>query len=555
MEKKNEEEEKTRVKWKNRDGGDKNYFDELKKTCDEEVQEFFTRDYQNMDKNVEEEWESFKSRSDRCLRKGLGEAGQGVAKNEKKWYEYGYDKEVQRWKREARLAIRAMKRAKNEEDRMEFREEFKSRRKLIKKRVTDLRNQKIDKMMRELEIDRTKDPRTFWIKLKAVAKWKVREKKMPSMVVDLNGKEVKDEAQMTEVWRQAWLSLGLEDMEDKRFDEEYARMICEEGRKLKREEKESDRKENDEARQVKWINAPILLKEVRGVVARLKKGKATGVDGIITELFKYGGERMMYCVWSLLLKIWREEEIPDDWSKGVVVPIFKKEDRRDPFNYRGISLLSVVGKMFTTILSDRLMVFCEENDIIADEQGGFRKGRGCPDQLFALTEVLNFRKGKKTCCCFIDIKKAYDTVFRDGLWVKLHQAGIQGKMWRMITSIYNKVQSCVLVEGVTTRWFEVEVGVRQGCVVSPIFFSIFVDGLARKIKESGLGVEIEGGEQENLGLLMYADDIVLIAKNEKDLQNMIDIVVKYSHKWRFELNSKKTEIVIFGKKDKNSCFG
>jgi hypothetical protein len=103
-------------------------------------------------------------------------------------------------------------------------------------------------------------------------------------------------------------------------------------------------------------------------------------------------------------------------------------------------------------------------------------------------------------------------------------------MWRMITNMYNKVESCVLVEGKATSWFGVEVGVRQGCVISPVLFSIFVDGLARKIKESGLGVEIKEESSEKLGLLMYADDIVLIAKNEKDLQKMIDIVVKYSHK-------------------------
>ena len=136
----------------------------------------------------------------------------------------------------------------------------------------------------------------------------------------------------------------------------------------------------------------------------------------------------------------------------------------------------------------------------------------------------------------------------------MHNAGIQGKMWRMVTTIYNKVESCVLVDGKETSWFEVEVGVRQGCVLSPILFSIFVDGLARKIKESGMGVEVEGGEYDKLGLLMYADDIVLIANNEQELQNMIDIVVNYSHKWRFELNHKKTEIVIFGRKSTDHHF-
>ena len=148
------------------------------------------------------------------------------------------------------------------------------------------------------------------------------------------------------------------------------------------------------------------------------------------------------------------------------------------------------------------------------------------------------------------MKKAYDTVWRNGLWKRLWDEGIRGKMWRVVKEMYSTVQSAVLVGDEQTEWFDLSTGVRQGCVMSPILFSLFINGLAREINEKGKGIDVGG---RRVRLLMYADDIVLLAESARDLQNMLDVVTAYSKRWRFRLNPKKgkSEVMIFGRKPRN----
>jgi hypothetical protein len=217
-------------------------------------------------------------------------------------------------------------------------------------------------------------------------------------------------------------------------------------------------------------------------------------------------------------------------------------------NYRGITLLSVVGKVYNRVLGDRLISFAErETGGIVEEQGGFRPDRGTEDQLFVLTEVLRSRTERTTFTAFIDVKKAYDTVWRTGLWKRLWDEGVRGKMWRAIKGMYSVVQSSVLVGEEKTEMFDLHTGVRQGCVMSPVLFSFFINGLAREIKEKTRGVRV-GNTQ--VRLLLYADDIVLLADSKEDLQAMLDIVTSYCKKWRFRVNPKKgkSEVMLFGRK-------
>ena len=118
-----------------------------------------------------------------------------------------------------------------------------------------------------------------------------------------------------------------------------------------------------------------------------------------------------------------------------------------------------------------------------------------------------------TYCCFLDIKKAYDTLFRDGLWKRLLDIGINGKLWRIIRNIYQRVESCILLNDDSTDWFEVVGGVRQGCILSPILFLIFIDGLARAILASGVGPEMAG---QLINLLLFADDVALSRRVKKN---------------------------------------
>jgi hypothetical protein len=184
----------------------------------------------------------------------------------------------------------------------------------------------------------------------------------------------------------------------------------------------------------------------------------------------------------------------------------------------------------------------EDNNILVDEQAGFRKGRSVIDQLFILTDVIRNRRPKKTFCAFIDIQKAYDRVWRQGLWYKLHKHGIRGKLWRSLKNIYSKVESCVVLDDICTDFFEILVGLRQGCLLSPILFDIFINDLAEEIKKLNLGVYC--GKQK-IAILMFADDIVLLAENRKDLETMLCFTYDFSLKWRYKFNFDKCGVVVF----------
>ena len=155
-----------------------------------------------------------------------------------------------------------------------------------------------------------------------------------------------------------------------------------------------------------------------------------------------------------------------------------------------ITLLSIVGMVFAQILNDRLVRGSEKHEIFVEEQGGFRPRRGCPDQLFALAELLRNRAKKGAYCCFIDVKKAFDRVYRAGLWERVAEEGVRGKMWGVLVLIHNTVESSVKVKKHLTEWFPVSTGVRQGCILSPFLFALCINGLVREINALNLGVNI-----------------------------------------------------------------
>jgi hypothetical protein len=496
--------------------------------------------------NVEETWRKYKAVTIGVLEDSIGKKEQSE-KCQGKWYEVGWDGEIARLCKRRREVWEEVKQARKEGRREEEKEGkavvSKIRRKM-KHRIREIRGKKAREVVTKMEESMTsKNVKEGWRRLKQCAGMNRGGKKDEMKVmIDEKGIEKRGE-QVLEIVKEAWRRLGLTDLKDSKFDRVFAEQVKEEVRRL---ERESDRIENRSDR----LDRVITLKEVSEVCKRVKKGKASGFDEIITEWLKYGGERMTFALWMMMNEVWMKEKWPEDWGRGMIRPLFKEGDKRDPLNYRGITLLSVVGKLFSSILNKRLSEYLEEEGGVVDEQGGFREGRGCPEQIFALTEVLKMRRNRPTFCCFIDIKKAYDRVWRDGLWKRLWEVGVRGRMWRVIKEGYSRVESCGLVGDRMTDWFNIEVGVRQGCTLSPTLFSVFIDGLARAIKNLGLGVEV--GE-ERLTLLLYADDIVLLAETEQDLQKMVSCIYEYSRKWRFELNSKKTQVVVFGKRKKEAC--
>jgi hypothetical protein len=295
------------------------------------------------------------------------------------------------------------------------------------------------------------------------------------------------------------------------------------------------------------LDEPWSAEEMELALKKLRNGKAPGPDCIHAEFLRYGGSELRRAMRILFNEILNKEEWPERWALGLICPIYKRAGAETELdNYRPITLLSIVSKLFELLMNIRFTEWSEKNRALRDEQGGFRTKRGCADQLFVLKEVWSSRRELKlpTYAAFLDVKAAYDRVWRTGLWHELYQCGIRGKAWRMVRAMYARMRRVVLVDGQRSSEFSVEVGVSQGSVLSPFLYSVFIDGLIRFLKsDPTLGVLIAA---EPLSCLLYADDIVLLAPSAAILQRMLDLTSHYAHQWRFHFNGKKSQIVVQG---------
>ena len=200
--------------------------------------------------------------------------------------------------------------------------------------------------------------------------------------------------------------------------------------------------------------------------------------------------------------------LPKVWSVGLIKPIYKKKgEKSNPENYRLITLVSCLGKLFTGILSNRLYTYAEQSDVLTSSQTGFRKGRSTTDNIFilySLIEMLNFRK-KKLFCAFIDLKQAFDTVWRDGLWWKLFNCDIDGKCLRLIKNMYNNIKSCFIVNGEQTEFFACNVGLRQWENLSSFLFSVYLNDLESFFFHNDLngGIECSSSNLDNAAYIYF----------------------------------------------------
>ncbi|XP_023814791.1 uncharacterized protein LOC111947977 [Oryzias latipes] len=294
------------------------------------------------------------------------------------------------------------------------------------------------------------------------------------------------------------------------------------------------------------INQDITIEEVLKVIEKTKLHKAAGVDELSNEVLKC--PKLLTTLHCLFRFCFKNGFIPSIWYKSIIKPIPKspQADPRVPLNYRGISLLSTVYKVFSSILNNRLSEYLETNEVLVEEQNGFRRNRACIDNIYVLSSVVRARlqESKSTFVCFVDFKKAFDSIDRDLLQYKLLTYGINGQFYKAIKALYKAPLACVQVNDLKTGWFSTPFGVKQGDVLSPTLFSIYVNDLAQEIKKTNLGIDINNW---NLSILLYADDIILIADEEIKLQGMLNTMNDWCNKWRLTINSDKTQIVHFRK--------
>jgi hypothetical protein len=283
--------------------------------------------------------------------------------------------------------------------------------------------------------------------------------------------------------------------------------------------------------------------EVEYAISRSKRNKSPGIDGLTTDILKEGGEHLVHALCHIFAIFWREEAFPMDMFHSTIIPLPKIAVPTSPSDFRPISLTSCVGKVFEHVLVQRINRLSEECRWIAPEQCGFQPGRRIEENLLVINQLVHQRNSHTLWAGFLDIRGAYDSVHRDLLWHKLHCLGMPDKLIRVLRATYAFPMANVRSAGVTSAPFTTGMGLRQGSVSSPILYNLFVNEIVTLLKGTTEGVQLG---DSTIQILLYADDMTLLADSEEDLQLLFDKVVEISVEWGFSFNAAKSAVVPFG---------
>ena len=244
---------------------------------------------------------------------------------------------------------------------------------------------------------------------------------------------------------------------------------------------------------------------------------------------------------------------PSQWCQGLIMPIFKFGDLSDCNNYQGISITSCLGKFLCLILKERLLIFLNENKILHPSQIGFLPNHRTADHIFTLKSLIDknvtHKTNRKIYACFVDFKKAFDSVWHDGLFLKLLKNKIGGKFFDLIKNLYSNSRCAVKQSQSRTSFFPYLKGVRQGCILSPLLFNIYLNDLPQLFNDSFFHPLLLPNKTK-LNCLLYADDLVLLSTSKEGLQKFLDQLNNWCKKWLMEINLKKTKVMIFQKSTK-----
>ena len=297
------------------------------------------------------------------------------------------------------------------------------------------------------------------------------------------------------------------------------------------------------------LDYEITEEELQKANKILKLGKGIGIDTIYNEMIRPLVDLYPELVLRLFNDILSErQQMCDDWLHSLVTALHKKGIKEDPDNYRGISLMSCLGKYFLTIINNRLIEYCLHKDILSPSQLGFVKGNRTSDPHIMIHNILQkycHRSKKRLYGCFVDFSKAFDSVPRDILLSKLKKHGINGKIFNIIQTIYLEDTVSIKIGNKHSSSFKTNKGVRQGCVLSPLLFNIFLADLPPILDKCGDNVNLD--ECTSISCVLWADDILMLSKSEAGLQRKLNALEKYCTENKLSVNTKKTQCMIFNK--------
>ena len=291
------------------------------------------------------------------------------------------------------------------------------------------------------------------------------------------------------------------------------------------------------------LNKPITFHELFKAIRNLKKGKSCSTDLISNEML----QNLTPLCTKVLLKTFNHSLKSGlyPWHTSVITPIYKSGNPYSPDNYRAIAVGSCMGKLFSSILLDRMLTFKSVYCPDPKEQLGFTKGAQTNDHIFTLKTLVDkytTKKKMKLFACFVDLRKAFDTVCRDLLLHKIACLGISGNFFNCLSDMYKNSIACIKISRLLTPGINVGRGTEQGHPLSPDLFKLYIQELSSHLKCEGDYPKLA---DLMLSHLLWADDLVLLALSPKALQENIDILLKFCKTMGLEINLNKTKILVF----------
>lgn len=269
----------------------------------------------------------------------------------------------------------------------------------------------------------------------------------------------------------------------------------------------------------------ITLDELKAFIKRSKRRKACGPDEVPMEFFKYLNDDNLKIILRFFNQSWNEGSFPEDKLKAFVASIYKKGDPKQPGNYRPISLLCSIYKIYAGIIQKRL-ADAIDNDIAAT-QFGFRKSRSTSNAIACIRRLLDRAEASKNplALTFLDWEKAFDRIKQDKLHEALERMNIPQKYLKAIASLYNKPQFAVKMPTGDSSWKTQDSGIRQGCPLSPYLFIIVMTVVMRDVHD---GLNLSRGLVDGLDFteLLYADDTALITNNVNAMNRLLAKIEK-----------------------------
>ena len=284
----------------------------------------------------------------------------------------------------------------------------------------------------------------------------------------------------------------------------------------------------------------IAADEIEHTIHQLKRGKAPGPDNITPDVLRDAGPSILKPLANLYTECLKQNKIPESWHSAIVILLHKKGDQQDLANYRPISLLSALYKLFTKILTNRIAKQLDDNQ--PREQAGFRSGYSTTDHLHAMHQLIEKTSeyNMPLCLAFVDYRKAFDSVEIPAVLEAIKSQGVEQAYVNMLNHIYQHASAFIRLHK-DSDIFKLGKGVRQGDCISPKLFTACLENVFRKLNWEEKGIKIDG---EMFTHLRFADDIVLASHDPNELQTMLKELNRESKKVGLEMNLSKTQVMF-----------